>query len=71
MIPYLVPELDTFTADKCKNLKSLFELVSLAQDVNKLHTIETPSGKERDQLQEVDELVAKAISFRNVSKVGT
>ncbi|XP_069364004.1 ATP-binding cassette sub-family A member 17-like [Maniola hyperantus] len=39
-----------------------------AVDVNKLHQIEIPSGKERDKLQEVDELVAKAISFRNVSK---
>ncbi|XP_039755169.1 uncharacterized protein LOC120630088 [Pararge aegeria] len=39
-----------------------------AVDVNKLHHIETPSGKEREKLQEVDELVAKAISLRNVTK---
>ncbi|XP_059058370.1 ATP-binding cassette sub-family A member 17-like [Achroia grisella] len=38
------------------------------EDVNKLHHIETPTGREREKLQEVDELVAKAISFRNVSK---
>ncbi|XP_068626404.1 ATP-binding cassette sub-family A member 17-like [Battus philenor] len=37
-------------------------------DLNKLHRIEALSGNERDQLQEVDDLVAKAISFRNVSK---
>lgn len=31
--------------------------------------IEAPTGREREKLQEVDELVAKAISFKNVSKV--
>ncbi|KAG6463098.1 hypothetical protein O3G_MSEX013666 [Manduca sexta] len=38
------------------------------EDVNTLRRIETPTGRERERLQEVDELVAKAISFRNVSK---
>lgn len=33
--------------------------------------MENPTGKERDKLQEVDELLAKAISFRDVSKVQT
>ncbi|KPJ00279.1 ATP-binding cassette sub-family A member 5 [Papilio xuthus] len=37
-------------------------------DINKLHRIESLTGTERDNLQAVDELVAKAISFRNVSK---
>ncbi|XP_013149332.1 PREDICTED: ATP-binding cassette sub-family A member 5-like [Papilio polytes] len=37
-------------------------------DMNKLHRIESLTGTERDNLQAVDELVAKAISFRNVSK---
>ncbi|CAH3968524.1 unnamed protein product [Pieris brassicae] len=44
-------------------------LFKKAEDTNKLHQIETPTGKERDNLQEVDELVAKAISMRNVSKL--
>ncbi|CAK1544413.1 unnamed protein product [Leptosia nina] len=43
-------------------------LFKKAEDANKLHQIENPTGKERDNLQEVDELVAKAISMRNVSK---
>ncbi|XP_038207795.1 ABC transporter A family member 4-like [Zerene cesonia] len=38
------------------------------EDINMLHRIENPTGRERDKLQEVDELVAKAISMRNVSK---
>ncbi|XP_028178554.1 ABC transporter A family member 4-like [Ostrinia furnacalis] len=38
------------------------------EDKNKLNRIETPTGKELEKLQEVDELVAKAISFRSVSK---
>ncbi|XP_050680524.1 ATP-binding cassette sub-family A member 17-like [Leptidea sinapis] len=38
------------------------------EDSNKLHVIETPTGRERDKLQPVDELVAKSISMRNVSK---
>ncbi|XP_064072922.1 ATP-binding cassette sub-family A member 17-like [Vanessa tameamea] len=38
------------------------------EDLSKLHRIENPTGNERDRLQEVDELVAKAISFRGVSK---
>ncbi|KAJ0182774.1 hypothetical protein K1T71_002143 [Dendrolimus kikuchii] len=39
-----------------------------AQDVNRLRRIDTPTGTERDKLQEVDDLLAKAVSFRNVSK---
>ncbi|XP_050362505.1 ABC-type organic anion transporter ABCA8-like [Nymphalis io] len=38
------------------------------EDLSKLHRIENPTGNEREKLQEVDELVAKAISFRGVSK---
>ncbi|CAF4949717.1 unnamed protein product [Pieris macdunnoughi] len=44
-------------------------LFKKVEDLNKLHKIETPTGRERDNLQEVDELVAKAISMRNVSKL--
>lgn len=47
------------------NLKEIFP----KQDVNALHEIENPTGRERDKLQEVDELVAKAVSFHSVSKV--
>ncbi|CAG4983976.1 unnamed protein product [Colias eurytheme] len=43
-------------------------LFKKVEDVNVLHKIENPTGRERDKLQEVDELVAKAISMRNVSK---
>ncbi|XP_061708226.1 ABC transporter A family member 5-like [Cydia pomonella] len=39
-----------------------------AEDKNKLRAIQNPLGNERDPLQEVDDLVAKAISFHNVSK---
>ncbi|XP_063357969.1 ABC transporter A family member 4-like, partial [Cydia amplana] len=39
-----------------------------AEDKNKLRAIKNPLGNERDALQEVDELVAKAISFHNVTK---
>ncbi|KAL0851540.1 hypothetical protein ABMA28_007329 [Loxostege sticticalis] len=39
-----------------------------AEDKTKLNEIKKPTGKEREKLQEVDELVAKAVSFRNVSK---
>ncbi|CAH2102941.1 unnamed protein product [Euphydryas editha] len=39
-----------------------------AEDVNQLHRIENPTGREREKLQEVDELVAKAISMKSVSK---
>lgn len=39
------------------------------QDAEKLRPIETPSDADRQQLQEVDEFVAKAIVFNNVSKV--
>ncbi|VVC95906.1 unnamed protein product, partial [Leptidea sinapis] len=35
--------------------------VSWKTDSNKLHVIETPTGRERDKLQPVDELVAKSI----------
>lgn len=42
---------------------------SLLKDKTKLNEIKKPTGKEREKLQEVDELVAKAVSFRNVSKV--
>ncbi|XP_072947156.1 ATP-binding cassette sub-family A member 17-like [Epargyreus clarus] len=38
------------------------------EDLNRLRRLDTPTGREREQLQEVDELVAKAISFRNVTK---
>ncbi|CAH0592168.1 unnamed protein product [Chrysodeixis includens] len=38
-------------------------------DDRKLHVIEPPTGAERGRLQEVDEFVAKAVSFRDVSKV--
>ncbi|KPJ09458.1 ATP-binding cassette sub-family A member 8 [Papilio machaon] len=43
-------------------------LFKKSTDINKLHRIESLTGTERDNLQAVDELVAKAISFRNVSK---
>ncbi|XP_063549136.1 uncharacterized protein LOC134756238 [Cydia strobilella] len=39
-----------------------------AEDKNKLRTIQNPLGNERDPLQEIDELVAKAISFHSVTK---
>ncbi|XP_063395629.1 ABC transporter A family member 4-like [Cydia fagiglandana] len=39
-----------------------------AEDKTKLRMIHNPHGNERDPLQEVDELVAKAISFHNVTK---
>ncbi|XP_063616236.1 ABC transporter A family member 4-like, partial [Cydia splendana] len=39
-----------------------------AEDKNKLRMIRNPLGNERDPLQEVDELVAKAISFHSVTK---
>ncbi|CAH0694939.1 unnamed protein product [Spodoptera exigua] len=38
------------------------------EDRNQLHTIEAPTRSERGKVQQVDELVAKAISFRDVSK---
>nr|XP_049704612.1 ATP-binding cassette sub-family A member 17-like [Helicoverpa armigera] len=38
------------------------------EDHNKLRQIEAPLGNKRGDLQEVDEFVAKAISFRDVSK---
>ncbi|XP_013188642.2 ABC transporter A family member 4-like [Amyelois transitella] len=38
------------------------------EDKNKLRPIVKPTGRERENLQEVDDLIAKAISFRNVSK---
>ncbi|CAG9118000.1 unnamed protein product [Plutella xylostella] len=45
--------------------KSLFQWKKAAPQ---LHHVYVPTGKEREPLQEVDELVAKAISFNNVSK---
>ncbi|XP_022821324.1 ABC transporter A family member 3-like [Spodoptera litura] len=38
------------------------------EDHDRLHTIESPTGSERGKVQEVDEFVAKAVSFRDVSK---
>lgn len=43
--------------------------IGILQEDSELYAVENPSGKEREPLQEVDDLVAKAISFRNVSKV--
>ncbi|CAG9581060.1 unnamed protein product [Danaus chrysippus] len=39
-----------------------------AEDFSKLHQIKNPTGREHEKLQEVDELTAKAISIRNMSK---
>ncbi|CAK1601646.1 unnamed protein product [Parnassius mnemosyne] len=49
-----------------KSWKSI--LFKKGEDVNKLHRIESHTAADKDKLQEVDELVAKAVSFRNVSK---
>ncbi|XP_053616877.1 ATP-binding cassette sub-family A member 17-like [Plodia interpunctella] len=38
------------------------------EDKNVIQPVPRPTGKERQNLQEVDQLMAKAISFRNVSK---
>ncbi|XP_061385750.1 ATP-binding cassette sub-family A member 17-like [Danaus plexippus] len=38
------------------------------EDVSKLHQIKNPTGREHEKLQEVNELAAKAISIRNMSK---
>ncbi|RVE47782.1 hypothetical protein evm_007537 [Chilo suppressalis] len=48
------------------SLKSI--IFKKMEDTNKLRPIKTPNGHERAMLQEVDELVAKAICFRNCSK---
>ncbi|CAG9796919.1 unnamed protein product [Diatraea saccharalis] len=47
-----------------------FAILMILQRTNtsKLRPIKTPTGRERAMLQEVDELVAKAISFRSCSK---
>ncbi|KAL4721351.1 hypothetical protein ACJJTC_004001 [Scirpophaga incertulas] len=44
------------------------ESVNRFKDVNKLRPIKTPTVFKRQNIQEVDELVAKAINFRSVSK---